>query len=213
MNINSVCHIVGAGDFFGMERPKENDFVIAADGGLKYLRESEIEADLVIGDFDSYGSIPTSENVIGLPCEKDDTDTAAAVIEAVKMGYKNFVLHGMVGGRFDHTVANLQLIARITKAGMKASIDAGENTYTSLTNGKIKLSKLDGGFISVFSHSDLSKGVTIKNLKYEVENVELQNSVALGVSNEFKGEDAFIEVKNGTLLIIHPSASKVSYLD
>ena len=213
MDKNSICHVVGAGDFFGMEKPKANDFVIAADGGLKYLRELGIEADLVIGDFDSYGKIPTSENVIGLPCEKDDTDTAAAVIEAVKMGYKNFMLYGMVGGRFDHTVANLQLIARITKAGMRASIDAGENTYTSLTNGKIELSSLDGGYISIFSHSDISKGVSIKNLKYEVENVEIQNSVALGVSNEFIGKTASIEVKDGTLLIIHPSASKVSYID
>lgn len=213
MNENAVCHIVGAGDFFGMEKPSKNDFVIAADGGLKYLRQEGIQADLVIGDFDSFGSIPTSENVIGLPCEKDDTDTAAAVEEAIKIGFKSFVLYGAVGGRFDHTIANLQLIAQIAQMGFKASINAGENTYTALTNGKIKLSALDSGYISVFSHSDLSKGVTIENLKYEAKNIELRNSIALGVSNEFKGEDAFIEVKDGTLLIIHPSDSKVYYLD
>ena len=206
---NPVCHIVGAGDFFGMEKPKDGDLLIAADGGLKYLKELGIEPDLIIGDFDSLGENPDGKNIITLPCEKDDTDTAAAVNEGIKLGYKAFCLYGMVGGRFEHTVANLQLLANLTKRGFSASIDAGENVYTSLTNSKISFNEKAEGFISVFSHSDFSQGVSIRNLKYNIDNAELKNTVALGVSNEFVGKKGEIEVKNGTLLIVHPKNSVI----
>lgn len=211
MNSDSICHIVGAGDFFGMENPQKGDFVIAADGGLKYLNKIGIKSDLVIGDFDSYGNLPAGENIIALPCEKDDTDTAAAVSEGIKIGYKNFMLYGMVGGRFEHTVANLQLIASLSQKGFRAAIDAGDNIYLSLTDGKVRFSPLKSGFISVFSHSDVSEGVSIRNLKYEAVNITMKNNIALGVSNEFVGKEAQIEVKNGTLLIIYPKDTDVIY--
>ena len=59
------------------------------------------------------------------------------------------------------------------------------------------------GYISVFSLSDVSKGVRIKNLKYELDNYELKNTFPLGVSNEFINKKASIEVDDGCLIIIY----------
>ncbi len=84
-------------------RPAENDFVIAADAGLRYLEQAGILADLVIGDFDTLKEIPTGANVVRLNCEKDDTDMLAAVREGIKAGYKEFHIYGGTGGRIDHT--------------------------------------------------------------------------------------------------------------
>ena len=67
-------------------RPTANDFVIAADAGLRYLEQGGILADLVIGDFDTLEEIPIGANVVRLSCEKDDTDMLAAVREGIKAG-------------------------------------------------------------------------------------------------------------------------------
>ena len=72
--MNKVCHIVGGGDFFGIRPTGEGDFIIAADKGLLYLQNLGITPNLVIGDFDSLGHTPNGQNIIVLPCEKNDTD-------------------------------------------------------------------------------------------------------------------------------------------
>lgn len=92
-------------------RPAENDFVITADAGFRYLEQAGILADLVIGDFDTLKEISTGANVVRLSCEKDDTDILAAVREGIKAGYAEFHIYGGTGGRFDHTLANLQVLA------------------------------------------------------------------------------------------------------
>ena len=206
MTNEHICRIVGAGEFFGMDRPEQGDFVIAADRGLMYLQELGITPDLVIGDFDSLGNIPRFENIIVLPCEKDDTDTGAAVAEGICRGYKNFVLYGASGGRIDHTIANIQLISSLSQRGMRAVINAGETSYTSITDGGLRFGAQSRGYISVFSHSDISYGVTLKGLKYPLDDYTLKNTAALGVSNEFCGVESEIAVAHGTLTVIYPTA-------
>lgn len=62
--MENVCYIVGAGDNSGTNfTKKENDFVIAADGGFEKIHQLGIEPDLVIGDFDSLGYVPVGGNV------------------------------------------------------------------------------------------------------------------------------------------------------
>ena len=58
------------------------------------------------------------------------------------------------------------------------------------------------GYLSVFSLSEVSRGVTLKGLMYTLEKGELRNDFPLGVSNEFIiDEEAEITVEDGTLLI------------
>ena len=75
-----ICYVVGAGENYGLDfEPEKEDFVIAADAGLRYLEEIGIAADLIVGDFDTLQYIPQRENVLELPAEKDDTDMAIAI--------------------------------------------------------------------------------------------------------------------------------------
>ena len=55
----------------------------------------------------------------------------------------------------------------------------------------------------MFAQSDRCTGVTIKGLMYELDNAELKNDFALGVSNEFIGKDAVISVNKGTLCVYY----------
>lgn len=200
----SVCFIVGAGDFNSLRtKPQKGDLVIAADGGYNHLIKENIIPDIAIGDFDSLGTIPEGCEVIKLNPVKDVTDMHAAAEIGTEKGYTSFQLYGACGGRFDHTFANIQLAASMAEKGFEVSIRDGDRTIAAVSNGELKIGKRDSGYISVFSHSDLSTGVSISGLRYSLDNAELRNSFPLGVSNEFIGKDTSISVKNGTLIIIY----------
>ena len=199
----NICYIVGAGECQRLDfKPDETDFVIAADGGLRYLEKEGINPDIIIGDFDSFGVCPQSENVIILKPQKDVTDMDAAVTVGLEKGFNQFRLYGALGGRLDHTLANIQLIASLSEKNIKAEIHDEKTYVTAVTDGSVSFGRDGKGYISVFSHSDKCTGVSIEGLKYELKDSELKNSFPLGVSNEFTGKESIITVKNGTLIII-----------
>jgi len=198
-----TCYVIGAGECSELKIDKKpEDVVIAADGGLKHLENNGIKPDIIIGDFDSLDYLPGGENVIRLKPEKDVTDMYAAVEEGLKLGCDSVRLFGATGGRFDHTLANIQLIASLAEKGVSALINDGGCVIMALHNGTLKFDSSKKGYISVFSHSDESKGIYIKGLKYPLENATLTNSFSLGVSNEFLGIESEITVEKGTLIII-----------
>lgn len=199
-----ICYIVGAGDCPKLDIDKKtDDYVIAADAGYIYCKESNIVADAVIGDFDSLGAIPDGNNVIRLNPVKDITDMHAAAEIGMEKGYGEFVLYGATGGRLDHTLANIQLIAGLSQKGLKAKIIDGDKIINAITNGKICFDASHKGYISLFSHTDKCEGVTIKGLKYLLEGAVLANSFSLGVSNEFIGSESEINIEKGTAIVIY----------
>ncbi len=199
-----VCYIVGAGECSTLEIKKRNgDLIIAADGGLRYLVDAGIEPDIIIGDFDSLGDIPEGKNVIKLNPVKDITDMHAAAEIGMKKGYSEFYIYGACGGRLDHTLANIQLIASLAQKNIKAFILDGKTVITSVHNSSIAFSNEKKGYISLFSHSDECTGVNIKGMKYTIENATLTNSFPLGVSNEFIGCSSEITIGRGTAIVIY----------
>lgn len=198
-----ICYIVGAGECesIGFEKQKD-DIVIAADGGYKYLQSANIAPDIIIGDFDSLGETPPFENVIKLNPVKDITDMYAAVDVGIEKGFKKFEIYGATGGRIDHSVANIQLLASLSKKGFNACVKNKKTLITAVTNGAISFDSSFSGYISVFSYTDICENVCISGLKYSLENAALKNDFALGVSNEFIGEESCISVGKGTLLIV-----------
>ena len=200
----SICYIVGAGECKKLDfTKKDGDIVIAADGGYKYLQRAGIKPDIVIGDFDSLGKAPEGEKIIRLKPEKDVTDTYAAVSEGIKCGYSRFNIYGASGGRIEHTLANIQLIASLAEKNMQASIFDGSTVITAVTAKTLRFDSAYNGYISIFAHSDKCTGVCLRGLKYPLENAELSNLFPLGVSNEFLGVESEIVIGNGTAIIIY----------
>ena len=202
---NAICYIIGAGENYGLDfTPTTEDFVIAADAGIRYLEQRGFTADLVIGDFDSLNDIPVHPNTKELNPEKDDTDMLAAVREGIKSGYSVFHIYCGMGGRIDHTIANIQTLAHLSQNGTQGFLFGKDNVITAITNRKIFFDKVPSGYISVFSYTEKSEGVYLQNLKYELNNATLTNTFPLGVSNEFIGKESSISVNDGTLLIVFP---------
>lgn len=203
----NICYVIGAGDITETKiKADESDLIICADGGYKYKSLLGRECDMVVGDFDSYGSIPETENKIVAPTEKDETDMMLAVDLGLEKGYREFVLLGALGGeRNDHSVANVQLLHYITSKGARGTIYHGDEIFTAFLNGTLKLGAELKGYVSVFSLSDESRGVTIRNLKYAVDDFTLCSYKPIGVSNEFLGKESTITVEDGALLVVYKS--------
>lgn len=201
--LDEVCVIVGAmpqdnlGEIVGI---LDGAFLIAADEGFRYLDNRF--PDLVVGDFDSLGYVPEGQHIVQHPVRKDDTDMMLAVKLALSQGKKRLVLLGGIGGRLDHTIANLNTLRYVQQAHAKAVL-IGQNESVFLASGEnVRFSDMGNGLISLFSYGDKTQDVTIQGLSYEVEHVCFENTFPLGVSNEFVNAPASVTVGEGQLLII-----------
>ena len=208
MNKTSCC-IFGAGDVPDVINIPDNAYIIAADGGLGYLNKLGVNPDIILGDFDSYKEEISSSNFIKYPKEKDFTDMFIAVQYAHRRGFTNIFIYGGLGGnRFDHSVANLQLLEHFAKKGCNINL-YGKNEIVTAISGvpsspaSISFDASHKGFISLFASGDKVTGLTIKGLKYELENSALSTDFPLGVSNEFCNKSAEITIKTGTLILIY----------
>ena len=209
--MSAKCILVGAGDLtVGKIERNPDDYVIAVDGGLGYCGILELEPDLVIGDFDSVSreeaeavrrleqEIP--ERILRLPREKDDTDMLAALREGLKRGYRDFRIYGGTGGRFDHTLANIQCLVYLKEQGACGYLVDGGGMVLVIKNEAVHFRKSMEGYLSLFSLTEKSRGVRVEGLKYTLENAVLTNSYPIGISNEFTGREASIEVEDGCLV-------------
>jgi thiamine pyrophosphokinase len=192
---------MGAGEYFGSFTCNAGDLIIAADGGLDRLRTLGIEPDIIIGDFDSAETVPEGGNVVVLPHEKDDTDTLAAVRYGLAQDIHEFHIWGGTGGRADHTAANIQVLAFLSKNDSRGFLYGDGMIIIAVTNGSIIITGERGRYVSVFSHSDVSYGVTLSGLRYPLDSATLTNTFPVGVSNEFTCGEAEITVEIGTLII------------
>ena len=197
------CVIFCAGGFGGLTEPlKEDDLVIAADGGVEHVRALGIRPDIILGDFDSLGYAPEGAEVH--PVEKDDTDAMLAAKRGLQLGCREFIFYGSLDGpRLDHTVANLQTLRYLADHGATGVLKGLRQQVTLLRGGSLTLPPREKGDISIFAFGGEAKGVTIKGLKYELEKGDLTPSFPLGVSNSFVGKSAEIAVDDGDILIVY----------
>ncbi len=200
------CIIVGAGECPPGDlafRRRADDLMIAADGGLAALQAAGVTPDLVLGDFDSFGSLPTGGNVIRLPCEKDDTDMAAAVNEGWRRGYRAFLLlGGLFGSRVSHTAANFQLLLGVARRGGAAELKCGATRAFALTAGQCwRFGSDKAGLISLFAAGGEAV-VTLKGLRYPLTRAPLHPYAPLGVSNAFTGRPGGVLVHAGALYVV-----------
>lgn len=197
------CFIFGAlpvGKLF--EKPCEGDLVIAADKGYATVRQLGLCPDLVVGDFDSLGEVPDTDNLIRLNVRKDDTDLEHAVRLALEKGCDDFIIYGAIGGKLDHTLGNIAVAEMIALSGGKSIFYGDDSSLTVIRNSAITLPAYDSGRISVISLSEVSRGVSISGLSYEAEGIDLPRAVTRGISNAFIGKPSRISVIDGTLLIV-----------
>ncbi len=209
--MNGKCIVIGAGDLtVGHIDIKEEDFVIAVDGGINYCGVLEIEPDMILGDYDSVNSTQREEilklkeqvpdRVVVLSTQKDDTDMLAALKLGLAKGYDRFLIYGGTGGRLEHTMANIQSLLYLKKHDAVGYLMDGSGMIFVMKNEEVKLRDNLEGYFSLFCIGSKATGVNIRGMKYELTDYTMTNDFPIGVSNEFIGKEATVSVADGELV-------------
>jgi len=193
-------------------RIREDDFLIAVDGGLKHLEKLKLSPDLLIGDLDSVDPRylqnlkKSSVEVLRFNPNKDDTDLALALREAIKRGYRHVVIAFGLGGRVDHLLASLGLIEVAKAASIDLSFDDG-TTRVFLFDDEIKLDTELQDLISLIPWRGDALVHETQNLAYALRDEWLPFGTTRGVSNVALAEEIRVSLSKGELLIIHTRAN------
>lgn len=199
---SKTCCIFGAGEYGNIGLPNmDNCLIIAADGGYEELIKRGLSPDLLVGDFDSLSSVPGGVEVIRHPPMKDETDMFLAAGEGIRRGYRRFQIYGGLGGRLDHTIANIHLLSWLANRGAQGYLIGDGLTLTVIHKAALRFEAGYAGIVSVFCAGDRARGVTLRGLKYPLQNAEVTCDFPIGVSNEFTGKEAVISVEQGALLV------------
>jgi len=202
-NINDkfVCNLIKEGAF---------EVIFAADRGIDVLYRNHITPDIIVGDFDSanpealeYYKDMDQVAVSELNPEKDDTDTEHAIRDCVRLGCEQITVVGAFGDRIDHVLANVSLLGIGLEYGVDMKMMDEKNRITMHCQGTtIKKSEQFGDYVSLIPYGGMVHGLTLKGMKYNVEDATLDYFTSLGVSNEIVEDEAVIEFSEGTLLVI-----------
>ncbi|MBR7160918.1 MAG: thiamine diphosphokinase [Clostridia bacterium] len=184
--------------------PEDADLIICADSAYLKAQKEAITPHAVIGDFDHGKQDEPQgnfEKLLRFSSVKDDTDTMLCVKYALNRGADDILIVGGIGGRLDHTFANLQTLAYIHDRGASGRISDGDHDIF-MTSSALSLRKGDYDYASVFAYDPICSNISLKGFKYEGEGFSLQSNFPLGVSNEITAEQAEIRVGEGRLLVI-----------
>ena len=203
------CVIVSAAEIKNYKKIKtflrEDDFYIFCDGGLNHRKELDVTPSLIVGDFDSFDKekINVKAETIFLPTQKDDTDTFFAIKEGLKRGYKDFLLIGVLGNRFDHSMCNISSLIYLSNRGCNACIIDDYSEISLLTNKEEKNVTDNYSYFSLMNIAGDAKGVSITNAAYPLDKQDINAEYSYGISNEvIKGKTATVSVEEGILLLV-----------
>lgn len=200
------CVIFAGGTDFGVAPDIfPDDLVIAADLGYEACRIRGITPDLAVGDWDSLDNEAVKCQRVDLPVDKDDTDTLAAIRIGIEKDFREFHICCGTGGRIDHTLANMQCLVFLSKQGKRGFLYDNGSVVTAVTDGEVHFAADASGGVGVFAADGDAQGVTVKGLKYTLEDAVLTADFPVGVSNSFVGQESVIAVKKGTLYVVFPT--------
>lgn len=192
---------------FHQELIREDDFIIAVDGGGRFCEKLGLLPSIAIGDFDSIDEASASYfrnckvEMIPFPADKDFIDLELGIEEARHRGYRDILILGAFGGkRSDMFLGNLLLLAKYDEhIRMK-------NAYTEAfclnSDISVTVHAEVGDYLTVIPLcEELITGQSC-GLKYPLENLSFHFGETRGISNEFRESRASLTVKKGKALIL-----------
>ena len=175
-----------------------DDFIVCADSGYSFAKKAGLTPNLIIGDFDSLKEeLPQNTEVVKLNTHKDDTDTEHCVMECIRRGYKDFLLLGSIGGRTDHTFANIATLAFLSEYNYNGIARNNGEEIRILKEGSYEMNNKKGIIFSVFPY-----GCESVNVTYKLNNKTLTYNVSRGISNVFVDDEAEITINRGRAILL-----------
>ena len=187
--------------------PSAGGFNIAVDGGIRHLREINLIPDILIGDLDSVSEqdLEWCKNlqveIHQYPKEKDQTDFELALDYAMKKNRDKIIVFGALGGRIDHTLANIGLLGNPDYADRDIRIFSN-NEYIYFLHSPTTIKGNIGDIISLIPWGGPVLGVTTTGLQYPLSDEDLLPDRSRGISNVMSSIEAIIQFKKGNLLCV-----------
>jgi thiamine pyrophosphokinase len=213
--------VVAGGDpvprALGRELPPAG-LVVAADSGLAHARALGLHVDVVIGDFDSVDPVVLDAarregaRIEEHPAEKDATDLELAIDAAAARGARSITVIGVGGGRTDHLLANVALLAAPRFASLTIDAWVGRD-HVSVVRDTVRVTGRIGVLVTLLAVHGPARGVTTDGLRYPLHDEDLLPGSTRGVSNELIGTEGRVTVREGTLLVIRPAVLDATCAD
>jgi thiamine pyrophosphokinase len=205
-------------DYSAIKRYLEGaELVICADSGVRHAFSMNIIPDIVVGDMDSISkrdlALIASKGIRKqtFPVEKDFTDTQLALETALTEGATNAVILAALGGRPDHSLANILQMIHFKRLGMDVRL-VGEDWEMFLLDKDMEISGTKGDLLSLIPISPQVTGIETEGLYYPLREENLLIGATRGVSNVFVKDTAVVKLKDGLLVAVKITAKKNSPL-
>ncbi len=188
--------------------------VIAADGGALKAEAAGLAPQVIVGDADSLSRDAVSRfrahgaELRILPTDKEQSDTEAALREAVARGADRIVVLGGLGGtRFEHALANVALLALPELEGRDVVLRDGRTAVRLLGTrsgpGHVVIRGVAGDYVSLVPVDDPVEGVGTAGLRFPLALESLRLGPSRGLSNELLDAEAEVSTARGRLLVVN----------
>ncbi len=189
---------------------REDDFIIAADGGTRHALALGLTLNLIIGDMDSLpvNFEPSALNIElrRFPRDKNETDLELAIQHALTLCPQEIIILAALGGRLDQTLGNIALISDLRSSACSLKLNDGlEEVFFCFEHSQIH--GTSGDTVSLIPWQGEVTGIVTTGLKWPLQNETLYPQKTRGISNEMTCEEAMVQVKSGLLLIVHRFAN------
>ena len=187
--------------------------VIAADSGMMHAAALRLVPELWVGDFDSAGSELTMQYRDvpreTFPAEKDATDGAIAVEEAIRRGATSIVLLGGLGGQTDHTAGLLGQSIAIARRGVACLLTSGVEEAWPLIGGRVVTDLPPDTRLSIIPFTDLH-GLDLTGVKWPLSKRDVPVGSTLTLSNVALGPvEIALASGHGIAIAYPPQAADV----
>lgn len=187
----------------------QSEYIICADGGMNHLLKIGVLPDIIVGDLDSINN--TSKRIIKenniqvekYPTMKDMTDNEIALRVVKNRSPKRVAFFGVLGSRWDHSIANILLLKKLEESNITAYIVNRNNRIRyGVENVEIEIYKTNYKYLSIIPISDSGVNVSLLNFAYPLDKHQIDFTSTLGISNEIIGNKGKIKIHSGEAIII-----------
>src|SRR5688572_3441267 len=177
---------------------QHDDFIIGADGGTRHALALGLKPSVVIGDMDSlppnFQLSSFDGEVVLFPKDKNETDLELAIAHAVTFKPTQILILGALGGRMDHTLANIALLSNSQFSDFDLRLNDGiEEIF--FCKDQVEVKGRSGDIISLIPWGGNAEDVLTENLKWRLNNETLYLDKTRGISNEMTSNAATISIK------------------
>lgn len=187
--------------------------VVAADSGFERARAAGLRVDHLVGDLDSVDPAAIAESpatrVHRHPTDKDATDAELAIDLARTLHDPatrgDLIVFGDTGGRLDHLLADIALLASPATRGFRVRAHLGEATVTVVRpDAEVRIDGRTRDLVSLLAYGGPVSGTTTTGLRWPLVDATLTPGTTRGVSNELIADRASIAVESGVLVVVQP---------